>query len=363
MRILTFDTESSTGCTNDGSLCSLGYYICDEKFRPIEQKDIVINPLARFRYQIIGKNRKVDLAYSLAEFRASPRFNEKYQEIKELFDSCDFAVGFAVENDVKYLRDVCEKFGLEQIKYKFIDIKQLLELFNDEYKDKGLGSIAEGLNIEFIAHRSDEDARVTAIALKYLCNKHKMSVSKLLKYAGIVYGENKQDGFSHSYSLSQLHQKNGFIRTGRQTNALLDYVEKTAFKSYVKGGTLSKKSVAIAKCIKFEDIDSTFGLLKKIYTLSGKYAPCVQVSNMYVYREGADDKEYDKAKELILSGRRIKLIEEKEFYKMIGGYKKESFDYLSVIQKYDETRTAKRLVAKEKKKTNVKKVNKQKSDA
>ena len=58
-----------------------------------------------------------------------------------------------------------------------------------------------------------------------------------------------------------------------------------------------------------------------------------------------------------------KLIEEKEFYKMIDGFNKESFDYLSVIQKYDETRTAKRLVAKEKKKTNFKKNDKQKSDA
>ena len=363
MRILTFDTESSTGCTNDGSLCSLGYYICDENFRPLEQKDIVINPLARFRYQIIGKNRKVDLAYSLAEFRSSPRFSEKYQEIKDLFNSCDFAVGFAVENDVKYLRDVCDKFELEQIKYKFIDVKQLLELFGDEYKDKGLGAIADGLGIEFIAHRSDEDARVTALTLKYLCDKHKMSVSKLLEYAGVVFGENNSDGFLHSYSLSQLYQRNGFIRTGRQTNALLDYAEKSAIKSFVKGGALSKKSIAFAKCIKFEDIDNTFGLFKKIYTLSAKYAPCVQVANIYVYRDGVEDKECDRAKELIASGKRLKLIEEKEFYKLINGYNKESFDYLSVIRKYDENRTAKRLVAREKKKTNFKKNDKQKSDA
>lgn len=363
MRILTFDTESSTGCTNDGSLCSLGYYICDEKFRPIEQRDIIINPLARFRYQIIGKNRKVDLAYSLKEFRSAPRFNEKYQEIKDLFDSCDFAVGFAVENDVKYLRDVCEKFELEQIKYKFIDVKQLLELFNDEYKDKGLGSIAEGLNVEFIAHRSDEDARVTMLVLKYLCDKHKMSFSKLIKYAGIICGENRQDGFSHSYSLSQLYQKNGFIRTGRQTNALLDYAEKTASKSYAKGGLLSKKSVAIAKCIKHEDIDNTFGLLKKIYSLSAKYAPCVQVANVYVYRDGADDKEFQRAKELISAGKRLKLIEEKAFYKMIDGFKPYTFDYLSVIRKYDENRIAKKLIAKTNKKNNSKKTDKINGDA
>ena len=363
MRILTFDTESSTGCTNDGSLCSLGYYNCDENFRPIEQRDIVINPLARFRYQIIGKNRKVDLAYSLAEFRSAPRFNEKYQEIKDLFNSCDFVVGFAVENDVKYLRDACDKFELEQITYKFIDVKQLLELFGDEYKDKGLGSIAEGLGVEFIAHRSDEDARVTALVLKYLCDKHKLSVLKLIEFAGVVFGENKKESFSHSYSLSQLYQKNGFIRTGRQTNALLDHAEKVAFKSYVKGGTLSKKSVAIAKCIKFENIDNTFGLLQKIYSLSAKYAPCVQVANLYVYRDGADDKEYERAKELIASGKRLKLVEEKAFYKMIDGYAPKTFDYLSVIKKYDDNRTAKRLVAKSKQKPVQKKLDKQKNDA
>ncbi len=354
MKILVFDTESSTGCINDGSLCSIGYCICDEKFNITEQRDVIFNPLARFRPQILGKNSKVGLAYTKEQFRSAPRFAERYEEIKNVFASCDLAIGFAIENDVKYLRDACDKFNLDQIEYKFVDVKQLLELFNDEYKNGGLASIAEGLNIEFVAHRSDEDARVTLLVMKYLCEKNDMSFTELLDYAGIVFGENQKKFFSHSYSLSQLYERNGFVRTGKQTNALLDKVVKLSLKHKQKGGSWFRKAVAISKCIKIEDINKTYSILTKLNTLSARYAPCVQVSNVYVYRSGALDAEYEKAKSLIEGGTKIKLIEEREFYKQLGELPKMGIDYLAVIKDYDKMRRIKKSTEVKAQKVNKK---------
>lgn len=352
MRYLTFDIESSTGCPNDGSLCSFGYYICNENFDFLEQKDLIFNPLASFRYNIIGKNRKVALAYSIKEFKSAQRFSAHYDEVKSLFDTADIVFGFAVENDVRYLRDACEKFNLPQIEYKFVDVKQLLELFNDELKDKGLSAIAEALNFEFIPHRSDEDARVTLLIVKYLCEKHNLTVKQLLDYAGIVPGENVSDSFSHMYSLSQLYEKNGFVRTGRQTNALLDYAMKSAQKSRSFGGKFRKKSIALAKCIKCEDIDRTYNILKEIYTSGGKYAHCVQVANVYVYRQGANDKEYERALAFLEEGKNITIIEEKEFLSSLGDLTNDTFDYLSVVKEYDRQRVIKKEITKKIKKQN-----------
>ena len=350
MRYLTFDIESSTGCPNDGSLCSFGYYICNENFDFIEQKDLIFNPLASFRYNIIGKNRKVALAYSVKEFKSAERFSAHYNEVKSLFDGADIVFGFAVENDVRYLRDACEKFNLPQIEYKFVDVKQLLELYNDEFKDKGLSAIAEALNIEFIPHRSDEDARVTLLIVKYLCEKHNFTVDELLKYAGIVCGENVSTGFTHMYSLSQLYERNGFVRTGRQTNALLDYAVKTAQKDRALYGVLRKKSVAIAKCIKLENVDRTYNILKAIYSKGGKYAHCVQVANVYVYRQGADDTEYERALALREEGKKITILEEKEFLLILDDLGEDTFDYLKVVKEYDRQRVIKKEALKKNKK-------------
>ena len=355
MRILSFDTESSTGCVNDGSLCSLGYCIFDEKFNILEQKDIVMNPLAKFRWQIIGRNSKIELAYSAKDFYESPRFTAFYEEIKRLFASCDLVIGFAIENDVKYLSDACSKFSLEQILYKYVDVKQLLELYNDEDKDKSLSGIAENAGIEFRAHRSDEDARVTGAVLKMLCDRQGKTLNELLDFCQYVKGEVLVNGYEHAYSICQLYGKNGFVRTSRQSSALFEHARNLAFSSYKKGGNLAGKSFAFAKTIKYEDIEVSFGILKKVYELSGKYAPCAHCSNVYVFddRTTAPDAERNYAEALKNDGKRIKIISYSEFLTILGGFERDTFDFLSVVKEYDKKR------ALEKKKSNsTKKISK-----
>ena len=45
----------------------------------------------------------------------------------------------------------------------------------------GLEKLAEEMGVEYLAHRSDEDARVTLKLLQSLCEKENLSIKELLK--------------------------------------------------------------------------------------------------------------------------------------------------------------------------------------
>ncbi len=345
MRILTFDTESSTGRINDGSLCSIGYCVSDENFNITEQKDVIFHPLAKFRKGIIGQNGKVGLAYPEEEFYAADKFPSHYGYFCDLFKKCDFAVGFAIENDVKYLRDACNKFKLPQIEYKFIDVKGLLEIYDDEFKNKGLGAIAEALGEEFTAHRSDEDARLTLITLKYLCAKHKKTLKELLEYADVLCGSVTSKTYSHMYSFSQLYEKNGFKRTSRQSAYLFDHVLKHSIGTPRIDKTLFKKAFTFSKRIKCKEPNETLAVIKKIYELGGKYSDGMLSANVFVY-ENADDEDLVKASKIKETGRRITFITYDDLKADLGELKAEPFDYYEVIVKKEKERACKKSASK-----------------
>ena len=63
MEYLVIDTESCTGKDNDGSLCSIGYAVCDENLNIIKQEDVLFNPLPK-RFAVGDKKkRKADGRY------------------------------------------------------------------------------------------------------------------------------------------------------------------------------------------------------------------------------------------------------------------------------------------------------------
>ena len=116
MEFIVIDTESCTGRADDGSLCSVGYAICDEELNILQQEDILINPLPK-RFMVGDKkNAKrtgVTFAYTVEEFRAAPRFNEVYEKIKKLFTGRT-VLGFSMANDVKYLNNACDCFRYQE---------------------------------------------------------------------------------------------------------------------------------------------------------------------------------------------------------------------------------------------------------
>ena len=186
MRILTFDIESCTGNPLDGSLCSFGYVLCENGV-VAGGGDILCNPLPeRFLLGGFGKSIGLKLAYPTSHFRRQPRFDRRYCEIKALFDSVDLVLGFAVQNDLRYLNNACDSFSLPRIPFKFLDVQLLGGLVLPEHRNHGLKAFAEQFNIEFIEHRSDEDARVTYEIFARLVELSGKTLTELVERYGIT---------------------------------------------------------------------------------------------------------------------------------------------------------------------------------
>ncbi len=177
MRILFFDMEFANGQIG-GSVYSIGYLITDEDFHILEgPSDLIMAPGCEWNEYVLEHI----LAYPREEVEAAPPFSAHYERIKELFASCDIAIGFAVGNDVRALRKVCMRYSLRQIAYPYFDVEKLCAL---QSKHKG----AHGLGGYYAAwcggdpnnrHRSDGDAIATMELFRAVCKYHHVTPSMM----------------------------------------------------------------------------------------------------------------------------------------------------------------------------------------
>ena len=185
MKILFFDMEFANGQV-PGSIYSIGYVVTDENFEVlVPLTDLMINPACAWN-EYVEKNI---LAYPKEQVEAAPEFPMLYDEVRELFESVDMAVGFAVNNDVRALRKNCERYGLEQLRYRAFDTERLCRKM-EEHKD------AHGLAGYFRAwcgeepdnrHRSDGDAYATMLLFRKICEaKHVTPEMMFTAYPGCV---------------------------------------------------------------------------------------------------------------------------------------------------------------------------------
>jgi DNA polymerase III epsilon subunit-like protein len=181
MKILFFDMEFANGKV-PGSIYSIGYLVTDENFTILQgPTDLLINPDSEWN-EYVEKNI---LAYPKADVENAPKFSQVYDEVAELFETVDLAVGFAVNNDVRALRKNCERYGLPQIRYRAFDTERLCRSM-EEHKD------AHGLGGYYMAwcgeapdnqHRSDGDAIATMRLFQKICEvKHTTPQMMMIAY-------------------------------------------------------------------------------------------------------------------------------------------------------------------------------------
>ena len=130
MRILSFDIESCTGNPYDASLCSFGYVVAEDD-KITEQNDVLCNPVpARFTLGNFGKTPEIKFAYTVKQFRSQPRFDRRYRAIKGLFESADVVIGFALQNDLKFINNTGNDIYIsscadnEKVTFKFYGLPQ-----------------------------------------------------------------------------------------------------------------------------------------------------------------------------------------------------------------------------------------------
>ena len=329
MRILTFDIESCTGNPLDGSLCSFGYVLCENGV-VAGGGDILCNPLPeRFLLGGFGKSIGLKLAYPTSHFRRQPRFDRRYCEIKALFDSVDLVLGFAVQNDLRYLNNACDSFSLPRIPFKFLDVQLLGGLVLPEHRNHGLKAFAEQFNIEFIEHRSDEDARVTYEIFARLVELSGKTLTELVEGYGITYGVNGAEGHRCCYSEDIITER--LATCSRSTRKLLvnhyaSIAEGTVSK---RGSALEGFSVAIAESVYAKDLELARHIVATVAAEGGTFDSSILSCGMFVMAEG--DKLGGRVKHL---NRGCRVVTVEEFKSLCGELESYPFDDRQIMREH-----------------------------
>ncbi|MBR2337590.1 MAG: hypothetical protein IKA61_06575 [Clostridia bacterium] len=312
MEYLVIDTESCTGRADDGSLCSLGYAICDEKLNILCQEDLLFNPMPK-RFQVGDKkNAKrtgITFAYSVEEFRKAPKFCDTYSKIKDLFKGRT-VLGFSMSNDVKYLNDACDKYSLKRIDYKFYDIQYIYQLMHPDESAIGLKTLNEKYSVEYLAHRSDEDAAGSVMLLKKFLEAEGTTFKEVVKKYKLHRGVNSQDGYYVCYSDAVIEGLHGLKISKRiQSYVFADYLKNLPY--------VQKPLERICFSAKIEKMDVSFTrtLIDLCYEKNFVYDHDTDLITVFVTDEKEDKRiAYLNSKQI----KRLKIMSLNEFCKFIG---------------------------------------------
>ena len=187
-------------------------------------------------------------------------------------------------------------------------------LYKEVYKKptlSGLGVIAEELGLEYKAHRSDEDARVTFLVLKHIVEDLKMPLEEVLRKYHITLGVNSSNDV--------VPCTNGELSKREINYLLLKFVEKNYRHSRRYKGGLSFKTFAFTDELRYGDVDKFRRILKRIYDLNGRVGT-IESSNVFVnsFKEGELPEKYLNAINLRNKDKqRITVISEEEFLSMV----------------------------------------------
>lgn len=197
MRYVFFDIECADG--GQGSICSFGYVITDERFNEVFSRDITINPPGKFHLTNRPGRPDVKLAYDEEVFRNSPKFFRYYDEIKDLLEGEDkIIIGHSAKNDAGFLNKSCIRYNLPFLNFRFVDTQKIFSKIVDAKKQVSLESALQhfGLPLPTIEHKSEEDARATKVLMAHYCSlKGYETISELCAEMEHVCGETK-DGFA-----------------------------------------------------------------------------------------------------------------------------------------------------------------------
>ena len=170
MRYLFFDIEAADG---NYKICEFGLVICDSNMNPIYKKIYLINPKGKFNLTGRKDSRDLHLSFTEEQYKASPEFDDVYDNIKFTLEQKDIMVfGHSVNNDILFLDKACNRYSLPNITYVAYDVQKMFSYFSKERtKFAALEDVTEELvpleeRKDLIDHRSSDDAYMTMLILK-----------------------------------------------------------------------------------------------------------------------------------------------------------------------------------------------------
>lgn len=182
MKYLFYDLEYATSKGGIQKICEFGYVLTDETFRVLERDNFIIDPhitREEWDWRVVKKI----LTRRVSEYESSPRFDEYYEDIKDLINSADYVLGHSLNSDAKALNQDCERYNLQSIDYDFYDIKAFYKQFSNTKKDTSVTNILNELNIngEDGEHDAETDAYNTMLELKEMLNVLNASLEELIE--------------------------------------------------------------------------------------------------------------------------------------------------------------------------------------
>ena len=298
MKYLFFDIE----CCDGNHICSFGYVIIDEKFNIIAKKDLVINPEKPFNLGRDKFNPRIQLAYQEYTFYKQKNFKYFYPTIKELLCNQEYVVlGHSISSDLQYLKIACERYDVDNIDIGVYDTQDFYYQLNKKYKTRSLENIINDLSIKvenLQEHKSCDDAEMSMLITKEICNRLNVSISDLLTLCE-----------------SSIKDGNPKELSDRAKNKKFSKTLKAIAQKYPDRNNW--KSICLSDIIVETDFEKRIQLIKRIFESGYNYICKVSecdyfvTANEYGERDLSCDYNID-------NGKKIKKITIKDLSKMLG---------------------------------------------
>ena len=321
-----YDIESSSGNYTDGSLCSFGYCLTDESFDVLKKEYILVNPAPKTFDLLSGYKPRIQLAYSESDFRKAAKFPSHYEKILSLFNEADLVIGYAVDNDVKYVNGNCDFYKLPRIQFKFIDVAMIYKIISGNKNLKKLEEVAANYEIEFKAHRSDEDSYATMMILKKILECEELSLNGLLEKYEIIPGINKADRTRPTYQKSLLDGRLEMPRTHKQMDILFNaFDDELKDNKNPENSTLTNKNVIFNDKLRYLDPNYVRSIQKAMMKFNCRMVELPILANYFITYPGCKNERYFTGQRN-RKGEKIKPIKQDVFISMLGDFERLEFN-------------------------------------
>ena len=285
MNYLFFDIE----CCDGRNICEFGYVIADKDFNVIERQCITIDPKAPFHLPPRDPSHPFQLSYPQDVYLSSPDFAYYYERIRKLITDSELTVvGFSIFNDIIFLYNACQKYGLPFLDFSYIDIQRLYFLIEGRKQQISLSAAVSSLNIPLDGltfHNSCDDSEYTVKVAKELTLSLGVSLTELADRFEQCKGS-VTEGHGR-YNDTQYRQlPNGNISDGSFIDNNFELILNRA-KRYTpiqyKGNQLRGNLICFSEQLERYDTMRAVALIILIRQYGGRYTQSAGKCNMYIH--------------------------------------------------------------------------------
>lgn len=322
MQFVAFDLESTDGYFSSGNICEFGYCIGDENFNIKEQKNILIRPISKVNIAYY----RVKLAYPLKVYYSSPSFVENYSKIGTILQKCDCVVlGHAIHNDIVGINAACKINTLKPFDFCFVDTQILFSIYKNMSTICSLDKIAEEIGVEFNHHRADEDAKLSLLTLKYICEKEGLTFEQLMAAYEATIGMNEGGSITNFVSSKCMSQAPSLTSKNSKRRILSMFEPKVIDENVIdKSNSLYHKKIFLNRDAMIEDINLTRAVLNRLAELGAKVVNFVNNCDYYV---GDMPEEWNYKGEVVSMA---------DFIAMLGDLEILTYDDKAILEQYNK---------------------------